>query len=82
MAQVRYYGFLARSTGVREEVLPGDTVAQLLRAIRRRHGWAVSREARRCHILVDGRSAGQSRGFRTPVGPESRVEFLPVCGGG
>lgn len=82
MAQVRYHGHLADLTGCRQEAMEGATVAKLLDQIKRQHGAEAYRLAKRSHIIVDRRSAGAEKGFRTPVGPDSLVEFIPVCGGG
>lgn len=82
MATVRYYGRLAELTGCREESLEGTNVARLLDQIKKRHGAEAGKLARRSHIIVDRRSAGAEKGFRTPVGTDSGVEFIPVCGGG
>nr|WP_317324712.1 MoaD/ThiS family protein [uncultured Flavonifractor sp.] len=82
MALVRYYGRLAELTGCREEGLEGTSVSRLLDQIKKRHGAEALRLAKRSHIIVDSRSAGAGKGFRTPVGADSQVEFIPVCGGG
>lgn len=82
MARVCYHGRLAELTGCREEALEGTNVSRLLAQIRKRHGTEAYRLAKRSHIIVDRRSAGAEKGFRTPAGPDSIVEFLPVCGGG
>ena len=68
MALVRYHGRLADLTGCREEPIDGTNVSRLLDQIKK--------------IIVDKRSAGAEKGFRTPTGPDSVVEFIPVCGGG
>ena len=82
MAMVRYHGRLAELTGCREESLEGTNVTRVLDQIKKRHGSEAARLAKRSHIIVDRRSAGAEKGFRTPVGADSVVEFIPVCGGG
>ena len=82
MATVRYHGRLAELTGCREESLDGTNVSKVLDQIKKRHGAEAGKLAKRSHILVDKRSAGAEKGFRTPVGADSIVEFIPVCGGG
>lgn len=82
MALARYHGRLAELTGCREERLEGANVARLLEQIKKRYGAEAHRLAKRSHIIVDRRSAGAEKGFRTPAGPDSVVEFIPVCGGG
>lgn len=82
MATVKYYGALAEITGKKEETLPGKNISALLRAMAAEYGRSVAQKARRCHIIVNGCNAGVLRGFRTPVGEEDEVIFLPVCGGG
>lgn len=82
MALVRYHGRLAELTGCREEQLDGTSVSRLLDQIKKRRGVEAYRLAKRSHIIVDKRSAGAEKGFRTPVGTDSVVEFIPVCGGG
>lgn len=82
MAVVRYHGRLADLAGCREEILGGTNVAKVLDQIKKRRGLEAYRLAKRSHIIVDKRSAGAEKGFRTPVGADSTVEFIPVCGGG
>lgn len=82
MATVRYYGRLAERIGIKQETFSGATVSKVLSQLKKARGPEIYREARRCHILVDHCNAGTEKGFRTPVGEESLVEFVPVCGGG
>ncbi len=82
MATVRYYGELAAKMGIKEESYPGATVSQVLSKIKKSHGSELYHEAKRCHIIVDHCNAGSEKGFRTAVGENSVVEFVPVCGGG
>ena len=82
MALVRYHGRLADLTGCREETMDGNNVSRLLDQIKKYRGVEAYRLAKRSHIIVDRRSAGTEKGFRTPAGSDSLVEFIPVCGGG
>ena len=86
MAVVNVHGPLRALAGGRgEHELDSATVAELLRALERRHpalsGWILDepgRIRRHINVFVNGERAAE----QTPVGAADRVEVLPAITGG
>lgn len=82
MIKVTYYGDLARKTGAMVEYLEGESVSEILKAMKKRHGADVYKTAKRSHILVNGENAGLYGGYRMKIKEGDEVVIFPVCGGG
>lgn len=82
MAKIVYYGQLRELTGLTEEVSTGKDVRQCLQHIKDKYGREAYREAKHCLITVNGKSILSLENFKTKVGTEDVLRFLPLCGGG
>ncbi|RKT52309.1 MoaD/ThiS family protein [Saccharothrix australiensis] len=79
---VRYFAGARAAAGVADEdvELPGaPTVAQVLDAVRARHGDGLARVLAACSFLVDG-VAVRDHGVAVPSG--AQVDVLPPFAGG
>lgn len=78
MATVRLFAAARTAAGVTRDEIPGDTVAEVLRAATQRYGAPFAEVLGSCAIWVDGQ----------PVGPDhavdhaSEVAILPPVSGG
>lgn len=64
------------------ELMEGGSVSAVLNEIKKQHGSAAYKEAKRSHILVNGENAGLYGGYSMKVNDGDEMIFFPVCGGG
>ncbi len=77
-----YRGDLARTIGYKSEPMVADTVRDVIRFIRKKHGRHVAKTAKSMLIVVDGVSIQLLERYRTKLNSGSEVSFLPVSAGG
>lgn len=82
MITLNYRGELSALTGTPSEVIDAETIVEVLTFIRKTHGRAAYKEAKRMLITVNNTSILISSGFKTPLTDGDTVAFLPICGGG
>ncbi len=82
MAKVIYFGNLKKLTETKEENLDGEDIKAVLKAIKDKYGKETYKIAKTSHIVVNEENASSLSGFKTKIGAEDIVRFLPVCGGG
>ncbi|MFZ5851150.1 MAG: MoaD/ThiS family protein [Actinomycetota bacterium] len=84
MPRLRYWAAVREAAGVAEEALPGETLADLLAAARRRHADRprFGPVLGACAFLVDGDPVGTRPRAGVPVPPDAVVDALPPFAGG
>ncbi len=78
MPTLRLFASAREAAGTGRDVLPGDTVGEVLDAARVRYGDAFSRVLSNCKVWVNGEPADVS----TPVTEADEVGILPPVSGG
>jgi molybdopterin converting factor small subunit len=78
MAVVRLFASAREAAGTGRDRLPGDTVAEVLDAARRRYGDRFAALLGTCRVWVNGEAAPDE----TPVGDDDEVAVLPPVSGG
>lgn len=79
---VLYRGQLAQRTGMGSEVLDVQTVRDILKHVKTKHGGDAEKLARAMLITVDGESIQLRKGYATKLKEGEIVQFFPICGGG
>lgn len=78
MAVLRLFAAARTAAGTARDVLPGDTVADVLRVAVARYGDEFAAVLPTCAVWVDGEPADDA----TPIGEGSEVGVLPPVSGG
>lgn len=78
MAVLRLFAAARTAAGTARDVLPGETVADVLRAAVARYGDDFAAVLPVCAVWVNGEPALEA----TPVGPDDEVGVLPPVSGG
>jgi len=79
---VKYRGDLAEAAGIPSETVSADTVADVLKHIKKAYGADAYKSAKRMVIAVNGKSILLMKNEKTALNEGDTVAFLPICGGG
>ncbi|MDR2610553.1 MAG: MoaD/ThiS family protein [Clostridiales Family XIII bacterium] len=79
---VKYRSGLAETVGKTEEIIPADSVADVLKYIKANYGRDAYRTARAMVIAVNEVGILKLRVFKTALEDGDVVQFLPIAGGG
>lgn len=82
MTTVRYFAAAKEAAGTAAEEVDGDTLAQALDGVRRRHNDRFTTVVGRCSFVVDGAPVGGRDHARVALSPGSVVDVLPPFAGG
>jgi molybdopterin converting factor small subunit len=80
MPVVRYWAGARELAGTVEDPVTGETLAEVLAEVGRRHGERMAALLPRCVLLVDGEQV--SAAAAGPLAERSLVEILPPYAGG
>jgi sulfur-carrier protein len=80
VACVRYWAGAREVAGTQEQMLPADSLAQLLATVRAEHGDRMTRLLEVGLVLVDGERASPE--VDQPLPDSALVEILPPYAGG
>jgi molybdopterin converting factor small subunit len=79
---VRYWAGLKEAAGTAQEEAAGDTLREVLEAVRERHDARFATVLGVCSVLVDGDPVGARDHRSVLVRPGSLVDCLPPFAGG
>ena len=82
MVKLLYHGEIKALTRKPFDICDAKDINGVFDYLKKTYGKGCVKEAKKMLIVVNGTSIQLKEGFKTKLGDEDAVSFLPVCGGG